>query len=95
MSEGEQVAQTTQKGQGKQQDQEQERSYEPRPKNTTKLQIKNLQYNTPREEVNELCRRYGTITLLEVKGTSAFVTFSKADEAQLAIHKLEGMLSFS
>ena len=75
-------------------DRERERNFEPRPKNTTKLQIKNLHYGTTKEDLNELCRRFGSVTALEVKGTNGFVTFAKADEASLAIHKLEGCLLF-
>jgi RNA recognition motif-containing protein len=84
---GEQVAQKTQTKQG---EHTEERSFERRPVNTTKLQIKALPYNTTKDDLTELCRRYGQITAVEAKGTMGFVTFFKADEAQLAIHKLDG-----
>lgn len=90
MSEGEQVAaQRTQ--QPKQGEHNEERSFEPRPKNTTKLQIKALPYGTTKDDLTDLCRRYGQITAIEAKGTQGFVTFFKPDEAQLAIHKLDGI----
>lgn len=84
--EGEQVAKTQKQG-----EHTEERSFEPRPKNTTKLQIKALPYGTTKEDLTDLCRRYGQIVAIEAKGTQGFVTFFKGDEAQLAIHKLDGM----
>jgi RNA recognition motif-containing protein len=67
-----------------------EREYVERPKNTTKLQIKNLQFGTTKEDLHDLCRRFGQIVALEAKGTSGFVTYYKPDEAQLAIYTLDG-----
>lgn len=90
MSEGEQVS--NQKTQVKKEDHQEERSFEPRPKNTTKLQIRNLQ-GTTKEDLHDLCRRYGSIVSCEVNKASGFVTFSKPDEAQLALSQLDGMLS--
>jgi len=90
---GEQTAQTTQKPQGKGDhpaDERGDRPFEPRPKNVLKLQIRGLQYDTTKDDLQDLCRRFGQITLCEVKGTQGFVTFFKPDEAQLAIHKLDG-----
>jgi len=69
-----------------------DRPYVERIKNTTKLQIKSLPFGTTKDELHDLCRRFGTIVTIEVvqqKGT-AYVTFSKADEAQLAIYTLNG-----
>jgi len=87
MSEGDQA----QKGPVKEHN-DGDRPFEVRPKNTTKLQIKNLQTGTTKEDLHDLCRRFGQIVALDLnpKGTLGLVTFSKADEAQLAIHKLDG-----
>jgi len=72
----------------KQHEQQHERQWQDRPKNTTKLHIRNLPYDVNKEDVAELCRRYGTFTQLEIKGTNGFVTFSKPDEATTAIYDL-------
>jgi len=81
-----------QKGTAQTKDQKEhiERDYVERPKNTTKLQIKNLQFGTTKEDLHDLCRRFGQIVALEAKGTSGFVTYYKPDEAQLAIYTLDG-----
>jgi len=87
MSEAEQVV--NQKAQTKKEEPQEERQFEVRPKNTTKLQIRNLQFGTSKEDLHDLCRRFGTIVNCEVNKSSGFVTYAKADEAQLALSQLD------
>jgi len=69
--------------------QQQDRGERP-PRNTTKLQIANLRDANTVDDIKELCRRFGQTTQIVIAGSNGFVTFSKPDEAQLALYSLNG-----
>jgi RNA recognition motif-containing protein len=79
------------KTQTKKEEPQEERQYEARPKNTTKLQIRNLQFGTSKEDLHDLGRRFGTIVLCEVNKGNGFITYAKPDEAQLALSQLDAL----
>jgi len=53
------------------------------------LRIRFLPYNTTVGDVQELCRRFGTTTSIELNKSVALANFSKQSEALLAIYTLE------